>query len=535
MSDEWWPPEWKDTDEQPAFRVQRQRIGPVEGGDYVRARSGGLTALPQTAIRFPSRPEGYAEFANKTLLDARPYDYESVEILWGWPEKVADWTEAALVRSSYGRPLTPNDGQTVIRGDKESFARFLNPETDEFNAAIVLDRPLPGGRWYHYSLFFRTESSPLSWVLAMSDMTLLPRNFGHSDHLWNRVPPYYQFTDSQIREGAGYLRQFLAPFGFELDTTREYIESWQDLYYLDRTPTPLLSHLGNNFGVPYESGLGDIRYRSYLSQISDLYAARGTAKGLEEMVEAASKYEVEITSGANEMQLSDDSEFVSSTGSWGALHPDTTQPVGTWVQPGDVFMRINTMADDGIQLPPDGGRGMLRVRTTKAMETTDLMITVGDGVLIDEDGVSHEFIPVYNAISVQADKVYGFSVQIYQPVPAVAQVGMLWFTKAGQPESIITPVAGDFSAFPMADANEWTLFSVQRSVPDTAIYMVPAIRFTTRTAGTDAQYSPPIYITAAMTYILGDAGTVTVFAPDMFLTLGDPEEKLGDENYVLGE
>ena len=43
------------------------------------------------------------------------------KITWGWPDNIVGldrWTEVALVRSGFGRPTTPKDGETIFRSTR---------------------------------------------------------------------------------------------------------------------------------------------------------------------------------------------------------------------------------------------------------------------------------------------------------------------------------------------------------------------------------------------------------------------------------
>ena len=173
-------------------------------------------------------------------------------------------------------------------------------------------------------MFFKV--SPVEWVRGMVDSCLLPNNWQHSEHLWDNVPPYYRWVDGQSSHQEGRLQQFLKVFGFELDQAREFVESWQHLYDIDWSPIRLLRKLGPNFGLEYESGLGDIRYRSMLTNIGwpvqDQDAARSPA--LELLVANMSKYQdTVVTAGESLMLTPDDSDFYGGLGSWAGLHPDT--------------------------------------------------------------------------------------------------------------------------------------------------------------------------------------------------------------------
>jgi hypothetical protein len=506
-NDNWWPADYAN----PAFQVQRQEYGLALGGDYVRGST--VATLPQTALRYPTATKGYDLVRSKGYLTIRPFDYFTAEIAWGWPVGVTEaWLEVALVRSGFGDPVTVNDGETVLYGNRAAFtadASLIPPP-------IVYDQPLQPGHWYYYSLFFKT--TPLDWVRAMTGNVLIPRNYHHAEHLWDAVPPFYQTTDSNLREGEGPLRQFLSVFGFELDQTRAYVESWQQSYHIDTSPMALLKRVGENFGEPYAAGIGAIRYRGLLAALPEALSMRGTTAALHQIIEASSKYDCDITVGGNLLLLPDDSDFYYGTGSWAALHPSTTGYPNAHVLPQYVFM---SPAPASMQTAPtNAGRGTMVVTTTKAQATTDLVITAGDGQNTERD-----IIPLYTAVPVEPKNTYGFSIQVKMANPSAVSLEILWFGEGGQPANYISTTAGTSSA--PANSTAWFTYQVQGAAPAGAIYMVPAVRVINRIAGSDPNYSPPLYLAGAMAYLLALGGDVTVPPPDSYLTMGDPAEQLG--------
>ena len=368
MSDVWWPEGTND----PAFQVQRQPYGIIEGGDYVRARSG-QALLPQTALRYATQVKGWDDILGKALVAIRPHSYNTLAITWGWPKVMGDkWTEVALVRSSFGRPNTPNDGVTVFRETRDRLLIDYSADGVNILAPLVYDgvgpqesimtgRPLRSGRWYYYTVFFKT--GPLDWVPGMSMGSPLPRNYGHAEHLWNHTPPWYQYQDGQMRESDGYLQQFYRVFGFELDYTREYVEQWQHLYHIDFAPRRLLMHLGYNFDVPYEPGLGDVRYRGLVGSVARLYDERGTRKGLVNLVQAASQFPCDITRGGNLMLIPVDSEFLGGSGNWSAPPTTLTPPTG-WGSLNTYEKTVIRPTTD-VGPPTGGGRGAVEVFVTE--------------------------------------------------------------------------------------------------------------------------------------------------------------------------
>lgn len=504
MSD-WWPLDYAN----PAFQVQRQEYGLATGGDYVRGSS--VSTLPSTALRYPTSKKGYDAVRNKGYLTIRPFDYFTAEIAWGWPLGVTEeWLEMALVRSGFGDPVTVNDGETVLYGSRAAFtqdAALIPPP-------IVYDQPLQPGHWYYYSLFFKT--TPLDWVQAMTGNVLIPRNYGHGEHLWNAVPPFYQTTDSNLREGNGPLRQFLTVFGFEMDQTRSFVESWQETYHIDTCPLALLKRVGENFGEPYAGGIGSVRYRGLLAALPEALSMRGTSAALRQIIEAASKYDCDLTVGGNLLLLPDDSDFYYGTGSWAALNPTPGYP-NAYTAYQNVFLGSTT---GSVTPPTNAGRGVMLVRTTKATATTDLVLTCGDGI-----NTERQIVPLYTAVSVEPKATYGFSIQVKMANPSAVVAEILWFGEGGTASDYLGYTAGAASA--PANNTAWFPYQVQGAAPAGAVYMVPTIRVTNRIAGSDPNYSPSMWLAGAMAYLLAEGGEITVPPPDSYLTMGDPAEQLG--------
>jgi hypothetical protein len=552
----WWPDGYGDD---PAFQVRRQVYGTVTGGDYVRGSS--VLTLPHTAVRFPTEVAGAAEAVGRAILHVRVKNHYvrqeailddqgrldryvnwrlgDIEITWGWPSSIQDvWTDVALVRSAFGRPSTVNDGQTVMVAPHSAFVSrdaagnpIIEPGATHPNMItppIVTDVGLPTGRWYHYGLFFKV--SQVEWIQGMLDSTLLPRDFGHDQHLWNNIPPYYRWTDENQLVGQGDLQRFLNVFGFELDTAREYVEQWQHVYDVDWSPIRLLRKLGDNFGYPYEQGVGDIRYRSLFAELGHLYEIRGTQVCLERVVSRMSKYGCEVTSGGNSMILPDDSDFYTSTGNWGVVLDTTDAPGSGYLAKEAVTLATNTLA---VQPPPPGiGRRSMRITSTKATATTDIGIACGNSY-VPTGSTWKTVTPVTGGIPVETGQSYSFSVWINSAItPTAVQLSLLWFDANGV---FLNSSSGSTSS--VSTAATWQKFDLGTmfTPPTNAVYVTPYILFDTRTD--NAAYttsSPPIDIAGAMVYAAETVGEAIGPAPNRYLTISDPGEPLGGPLVFMG-
>jgi len=552
MSDPWWP----DGYDYPAFRVKRQAYGINEGGDYVRGSAGGhdgdvegeIITLPRTALRYPTKafdPTAVAA-ADKGIMFASAFDYSTVEVQWAWPKSVEDkFQEVAVVRSTFGAPADPGQGEVVFRAKRSALPpmTLTDGTTKLAPPLIIYDQPLVPGHWYYYTAFFRM--GPYDWTAMMSDQCLLPKNYHHADHLWNTLPPWYQYTDDTYLKDKGFLRRFLTIFGFEQDRVREYVESLLQLHWADRSPMLLLRHLGANYGYPYEAGIGDIRYRALLANLSQLLLKRGTSGGLLGLVETVSKYDCDITMGANTTLLPDDSNFVTGTGHWAPIHPDVNleDPAEgdflvwdkvrlTWQKPGLVPVPAETPAALGTML----------VNTDPA-DIADIFLVAGAGKLHSPPDDDREFVPYYSGIPVDPAEVYGFSFWVKMAAPSEVTGYLLFFNDTGQISAVSVgdeASPGVVASLPIVpDADTWTEVPMNAMVPHDGHYMVPAIYFADRDMTGATTVSPPITVAAVMVYKIDSDAPVSIQAPDRYLTLGDPNEKMGAttetyEGFTLG-
>lgn len=584
----WWPGS-QNTDtstwrERPAFTVQRSIKSPITGGDYVRGSSNVMTE--QAALRFPTGLPGWTiQEAAKGRLLARPIDYSTMKIEWGFPDALLkfddkqavvtdNWSEVAIVRSAFGCPSTVNDGQVIFRMDKASLypkgyqfqdGKLLTPDVfdprakDESGASPGL----PPGRWYYYTLFFKVQRD---WLRSQMSYSLIPRNTGHSDHLWNALPPYYRYLDNEQRSraGAGDLEKFFAVLGYELDYTRELVESWQDTYHIDWSPVPLLRRVGENFGVPYEPGIGDIRYRALLGRIGFIQQQRGTPSGLRQLIAAASKCDCDLTQSPNTLLLPDDSDFYEGTGNWVPLHDDTRALLSSspGIPPSGYATAEQVRLGWGLNLRPavPAGRGEMHVWTAAAYANRNIIVACGDGlkylwsnadtydpaddVLLNR--FPQEIAPRFSATPVDAGQVYGFSIFANSDTSGVVVRPMiLFFTSEGQAESVIaadTWVGTVPTA--LADPAEWYEISVSAPVSTLATYAVPCVIITARPGTTDSRYptiSPSVHFAGASFHLQGGVSEIATDVPIEYITLAEPGEFIGPPNlptfpgYLIGE
>ena len=141
------------------------------------------------------------------------------------------------------------------------------------------------------------------------------------------------------------------------------------------------------------------------------------------------------------------------------------------------------------------------------------------------ESVLKELTPTYSGISIREGVIYGFAIWLkILDVPTPVRAGIMWFRSPGG----IADQIGITESDPVSAPNtEWRQYTVQGTTPtDPApgAFMVPYIRLL------DTVMDIPFYMAGATVYEPAKGITSAVpFAPDKYLTLGDPNEKLGED------
>ena len=291
------------------------------GGDVTRG-----TSVPTSGLDLATNYEGYPSFVrlpkdpltpidtSTISLKVVPRDHQSLQVGWSVGDDDSyHW--AALVRSGFGTPTTPNDGEQLVM-----IRRGSAP------GGVLIDEPLQPGRWYYYTLFVKLEDR---WKTLLTDKAQVPIDYGHRNVLWDRLPPYYRWKDETTFAGTSnsVLRRLFDAVGFDLDITRTMAEGIEQAYSVDWGPAHLVNEVGHqNLGIERFTGLGEIRTRALTGRAARLYRSRGTLSGVRVLVETLSQTVAKARSGRNLLLVPDDSEFVTSTGHWASV----PAPVGRY-------------------------------------------------------------------------------------------------------------------------------------------------------------------------------------------------------------
>jgi len=429
------------------------------------------------------------------------------------------------LRDSAGNAAYTSGG-TVTAYDPMKNTELMTP--NQFDPRPPETSAAPGltpGRWYYYALFFKIG---FDWVRSAVHSCLIPRNFHHAEHLWNGLPPYYRYLDDQQRGGTngGDLKRWLQIYGYEFDMTREYVESSLDMYHTDFTPMPLLRRIGDNFGVPYEPGLGDYSYRALVSKIGFLYRGRGTVGGMRSLINAAAKCDCDVTQSGNVMILPDDSEFMNGTGNWAGIHDLTyPKPTGSGIpaSPASYDKIFFTNGTYGFAPGPVTGKGMMHVYTAPADATVDLLITCGDGKKANQaPNPPLEIFPFDVGTPCDPGDVFTFTISCATEFTGPGmQPYLFFFSSGGRPGDFISMAAG-LAATPAltGGVSNWAPATVTGTVPANAAWVVPAIAIVGRVTGTNTSRSPYVHFSGASLYRVGSATTVSsdLFVATLSLT-----------------
>lgn len=565
---------------QPAFQVRRQ----VYDGDFVRGPGGW-----KAAIRYGARfPEGLGT----SLLVSQPEGYDSIKLWWGIPpEALKDtWTYMAIVRSGFGHPTTPTDGEVIVGLDG-------NRPDDEIPGAVV-DSGLPPGQWFYYTLMFRVGTR---WYPINYTQQVVTIDYGHRQALYDQTPPFYQEVDSEMYAGSSssMLERWFWTIGYDLDLTRTLTEGIDRIYDADRSPQALLEPLGEqNLGLVRSEPLGDIRYRGVVAQSQDILSQRGTYGGLRTFVEAATQYNAYVSPGLNLMLLDDDARFANGKGNWSPSHfglntalaadPDLNYTIDPITSRQLTFETgpSGVLPDGIVAYPPELAQSNYPVSTCTKIQAgaaasehlvvacgvgqqvtiearDEYVLGAGSGTVSSTVPVAREKVyrlthlnPLYRGIVVDEAETYYFSFWMCAPEGSTESYRVnfgfayyprdlpnVGFSDAFNSAGIssyhqIEPLSIDMvksNLIQNADEDQWYRYILSSTVPAGARFAVPVVWVT---GANGEKISTPRYMTAAMVNLSQGAAAGTLFRPDYYfrVTADDASYQIGTgSNKVIGE
>ena len=305
-----------------------RKLGEVsdnQGGSYLQlteaeyeahaAAQGGTWEQDFSARDFDSglRADGYAVAPNRLgtgFVEITPVSYSTATLSYGVPiELDAEGApvigvtpapyEAVVVYNRFRYPVSLEDGRIVSRA---------------FTRTKVDVEDLPEGEWAYFTLFVRYRSNADDYTLPYANLEILvPKNYGSTLLLYERLPIHYREQDQLIGLPAsdtgmlvlptgqevdvvdigvypiggvyGPLFRFLSVFGYEMDKARTLLD------YLMVSHDPLLANtssldaLALMLQFPVNTNdMNGLRIRRMLMSMSDLYRSKGSLQGFHDLV-----------------------------------------------------------------------------------------------------------------------------------------------------------------------------------------------------------------------------------------------------------
>lgn len=544
---------------EPSFQVRRQ----ILDGDFVRGPGKGDETYPdgwKGVLRYGVElPAGLTT----SMLVSQPEGYHGIRLWWGVPpENLASWRYMAIVRSAFGHPSTPTDGQIIhgltYRADDEVPGEFVDGTEDH---------PLPQGQWFYYSLMFMVGTR---WYVVNTTEEVVPIDYKHRERLFELLPPFYQDTDEQTYAGTEHsmLKRWFYIIGYDLDLQRTLTEGIDTLYDPDRGSMRLLGPLGEqNLGFNRNAALGDIRYRGLLASSREIQDLRGTYGGLQTYIAATTQYNVSITPGSNLMLLGDDANFARGRGNWCPTHFGLNRRIDSaitstrrlTIEHGPVDSYPVTDLPDALTQIRYPVSTVAKVQAGSG-ENEHLAMSCGAGQQVTIEPSKRKprrkvsklrhLNPTYRGIPVEAGAFYYFSFWIAAAKGStesyVVRYGLAYYEREIEPVGFSDAFRqGGFRAYsriePMASSgvdavntaaitdDSWNRFVMSSKAPEGARFAVPIIWV----RGPEGErIATPRYLTGLMVNQSQNVGVDAVYRPNYHLIITD---EVGDTTNVIGE
>lgn len=216
-------------------------------------------------------------------FDVQPVGYDRIKIEWGHPS--GDWNLLRLIRGNFGYPTDQTDGRILYEATNVDAGGVpvLPVPPYVVNTGSYEDTNVGELRFHYYSIWLR-QTATGDWVRAGNAATLMPKDYGSTERLYELTPMVFRDDDSFFiaeRTGVGMLETFLGIFGYQIDTIRAELESLLWTADPEKMSGGLLPALARQLGFPYEAELGMALVRRQLLNAVYLYKMKGTRVGIE--------------------------------------------------------------------------------------------------------------------------------------------------------------------------------------------------------------------------------------------------------------
>lgn len=257
-------------------------------------------------------------------MSAQSRNYNELIISWGQPVDLYDGI--ALVRSSYGPPLTLTDGVPV-------FGPIINPQM-----ATPLSPPgqglnpfddvgLTGGVFYSYSLFLHVVSATPEWQRVGTVTAFVAAPYGIGNDMFEMLPGYYKDSDNDLFDssdpspllqyvGQGPLERFLNLIGYSFDSIRTEAANGLEVFNPEKLRADALIAAAATYGFPFEPYIGWRQVRLLWSNWAFILETKGTKTGLEAFVSALTGYGAHASVSKNLMLDANNAEAFATGGEW---------------------------------------------------------------------------------------------------------------------------------------------------------------------------------------------------------------------------
>lgn len=266
-----------------SFRLRRSD----DIGSNLRYEGGTDTSIRSDYYVEPATNLGTSYFS-ASIIDAyleSDYYKSQVEIDLSLEKELASTLTTAiqpigvvLVASTYGEPLTIEDGESIFSWDYTTYSELYMHYSTRYTEQQRV----------YYSLFIQYGTTTATWYERVGTVNvLMPILYNSTSNLWDKVPEYYKQLDQSI--GANSLYKFLDLFGWELDKTRTLIDEVMVFNDPLLAPPVILDKLAKQLGVEITTkDLGTSKLRAILNNVFTLRKSKGTIPGTLEYISALS-------------------------------------------------------------------------------------------------------------------------------------------------------------------------------------------------------------------------------------------------------
>lgn len=262
-------------------------------------------------------PEGY-------IVDpftAASRDYTTVQLNWQKPG--SDFSEFRLIRNRFGYPVHETDGEILL-------------QSSTWPGQVYDDTSVIPGQYHYYGIYLLILYADFYvWVRAGVTACLAIQDYGSGDWFYQLIPDHMrQIDQTELTTdvlGNQFLQQYMNVLGWGMDYLKTQYAMAANVNNPMEIPLGDLMQLAGELGYEFEPEIEARLVRKGVLNTATVARKRGTLQGIAEEIELVCGWDVDISTGYNQILENDQAYFLNPVFTYDTYNSTISYNAGEFV------------------------------------------------------------------------------------------------------------------------------------------------------------------------------------------------------------